>query len=87
MTVENNDGISEIDLPIIDHQEVIDNKIIIEAAAKKLNETERLILKYRYFDLLTQGKTAKKLNMTQVQVSRAEKKILQKMRQAIGKID
>jgi RNA polymerase sporulation-specific sigma factor len=87
LTVENNDGISEIDLPIIDHQEVIDNKIIIEAAAKKLNETERLILKYRYFDLLTQGKTAKKLNMTQVQVSRAEKKILQKMRQAIGKID
>lgn len=87
LTVENNDGISEIDLPIIDHQEVIDNKIIIEAAAKKLNETERLILKYRYFDLLTQGKTAKKLNMTQVQVSRAEKKILQKMRQLIGKID
>lgn len=87
LTVENDDGISEIDLPTIDHQEVIDNKIIIEAAAKKLNETERLILKYRYFDLLTQGKTAKKLNMTQVQVSRAEKKILQKMRQAIGKID
>ena len=87
LTVENNDGVSEIDLPIIDHQEVIDNKIIIEAAAKKLNETERLILKYRYFDLLTQGKTAKKLNMTQVQVSRAEKKILQKMRQVIGKID
>ena len=87
LTVENNDGISEIHLPIIDHQEVIDNKIIIESAAKKLSETERLILKYRYFDLLTQGKTAKKLNMTQVQVSRAEKKILQKMRQAIGKID
>lgn len=87
LTVENDDGISEIDLPTIDHQEVIDNKIIIESAAKKLSETERLILKYRYFDLLTQGKTAKKLNMTQVQVSRAEKKILQKMRQAIGKID
>ena len=87
LTVENDDGISEIDLPTIDHQEEISNKILIEAAAKQLNNTERLIIKYRYFDLFTQSKTAKILNMSQVQVSRAEKKILQKMRQVIGKID
>lgn len=87
LTLENDDGISEMDLPIIDHQDEINNKILIETAARELNETERLIIKYRYFDLFTQSKTANILNMTQVQVSRAEKKILLKMRQKIGEID
>ncbi len=87
LTVENDDGVSEMDLPIIDHQDEINNKIIIETAAKGLNDTERLIIKYRYFDLLTQSKTAALLNMTQVQVSRAEKRILLKMRQTIGEND
>ena len=87
LTVENDDGISEMDLPIIDHQDEISNKILIETAAKNLNDTERLIIKYRYFDLFTQSKTANLLNMTQVQVSRAEKKILLKMRQVIGEND
>ncbi len=87
LTVENDDGISEMDLPIIDHQDEIGNKILIETAAKNLNDTERLLIKYRYFDLFTQSKTANLLNMTQVQVSRAEKKILSKMRQVIGEND
>lgn len=84
LTVENDDGISEMDLPTVDHQEEINNKILIEMATQKLTETERLIIKYRYFDLFTQSKTAKLLNMSQVQISRSEKKILLKMRQAIG---
>ena len=87
LTVENDDGISEMDLPTIDHQDEIGNKILIETAAKNLNDTERLLIKYRYFDLFTQSKTANLLNMTQVQVSRAEKKILSKMRQVIGEND
>lgn len=84
LTVENDGEITEIDLPTIDHQDEIYNKILIENASKSLTETERLIIKYRYFDLFTQSKTAKILNMTQVQISRAEKKILLKMRQAIS---
>lgn len=84
LTVENDGEITEIDLPTVDHQDEIYNKILIENAAKSLTETERLIIKYRYFDLFTQSKTAKILNMTQVQISRAEKKILLKMRQAIS---
>ncbi len=84
LTIETDDGISEMQLPVVDHQEEINNKILIESAARCLNENERLILKYRYFDLYTQSKTAKLLNMTQVQVSRAEKRILLKMRHIIG---
>ena len=86
LTLQNEDGIREMDLPTIDHQNQINNKVLIESAAKELNENERLILKYRYYDLLTQNKTAKILNMSQVQVSRAEKRILDKMRQIIGNI-
>ena len=54
--------------------------------SKCLNENERLVLKYRYYDSCTQSNTAKLLNMTQVQVSRTEKRILLKMRQIIGEI-
>ncbi len=87
LTVENDDGVSEIDLPVVDHQEEIYNKILIQTATKELNDTERLIIKYRYFDLLTQSKTAELLNMSQVQVSRAEKRILLKMRKIISESD
>ncbi len=86
LTVQNDDGINEIDLPTVDHQDEINNKILIEYAVQNLNENEKLIIKYRYYDLLTQSKTAKALNMTQVQISRAEKRILAKMRHIIGNI-
>ena len=84
LTVETDNGINEIQLPVVDYQDDINNKILIETAAENLSENERLILKYRYFDCYTQSKTAKLLNMTQVQVSRAEKRILLKMRHIIG---
>ncbi len=86
LTVENDNKLTEMDLPTIDHQDEINNKILIETAVKELDDNERLILKYRYYDLLTQSKTAKALNMTQVQISRAEKRILAKMRHIIGNI-
>ena len=48
-----------------------------------LSEKEREIIKCRYFRQMTQSKTAERLNMTQVQVSRAEKKILSKLREVL----
>ena len=45
-----------------------------------LKEEERRLIELRYFDDLTQVQTAGALGMTQVQVSRAEKRILRKMR-------
>lgn len=44
-----------------------------------LNEEEKKIITYRYFGDMTQSETAKALNMTQVMVSRYEKKSLEKM--------
>lgn len=58
----------------------IDLKIDIDDSFKVLNEEEQQIIKARYYEDLTQSEVAKKLHMTQVMVSRYEKRSLEKMR-------
>lgn len=58
----------------------IDTKILIKDGMAILNKEEKDIIKSRYFEDLTQCEVAKKLNMTQVMVSRYEKKSINKMR-------
>lgn len=83
LTVENDDGVKETDLPTVSAEEEIIGKVLIDSAIKFLEEDEIKIVKYRYYNGFTQSKTAKLLNMSQVQVSRAEKKILLKLRKAL----
>lgn len=83
LTVDGEDGITETDLPCESNEEEICNRVVLQNAFCYLEENERKIVKYRFYDSYTQSKTAKLLNMSQVQVSRAEKKILQKLRQHI----
>lgn len=80
LTYEGDDGIKETDLPCESHEEEISNRLILDEAFKILNENEIKIMKLRYFNSLTQSKTAEILNMSQVQVSRAEKRILLKLK-------
>lgn len=84
LTYEDDDGIRETDLPTTNSEEEISIRIDLEKAFQKLDENERAILKCRYYKYMTQSSTAKMLNMTQVQISRAEKKILQKLRSILG---
>ena len=49
----------------------------------QLEETEAKIIKLRYFENKTQTEIAKEIGISQVQVSRMEKKILLKMRQRL----
>ena len=83
LTVENDDGVKETDLPTVSTEEEIIGKVLIDGAIKYLEADEVKIVKYRYYSGFTQSKTAKLLNMSQVQVSRAEKKILLKLRKAL----
>ena len=46
----------------------------------ELGEEEKKLIELRYFREMTQMQVAKILNISQVQVSRMEKKILMKMR-------
>ena len=84
LKVENDDGVSEIDVPEAGPEDLLSDKLLLDSAFKVLNGQERKLISYRYYQNLTQSKTAELLNMTQVQVSRSERKILAKLRNVIG---
>ncbi len=63
-----------------DNEDDLIEKIEISRAISKLSERERKIVVLRYFRDRTQSEIAKDLGVSQVQVSRLENKILEKMR-------
>lgn len=75
---------AQTDIPQQSNTEELLDKITIQGALSRLEEQEAEIIKLRYFSFLTQSEAAKRLNMTQVQISRKERKILLKMRAIIG---
>ncbi|QOY35953.1 RNA polymerase sporulation sigma factor SigF [Anaerobacillus isosaccharinicus] len=56
------------------------DKIALKEAIRHLNERERLIVYLRYYKDQTQSEVANRLGISQVQVSRLEKKILQQIK-------
>ena len=64
----------------IDEATTITNKITIQNLIKKLNDREKEIILLRFYKDKTQSEVAKIVGISQVQVSRIEKKILQKLR-------
>lgn len=64
-----------------DKSEKIVNNILLDETLKKLDKREKEIVIMRYIEELTQSEVAKKIGVSQVQVSRLEKKILLKMRE------
>lgn len=60
------------------------NKLTLQEAIRTLDERERLILYLRYYKDQTQAEVAARLGISQVQVSRLEKKILSEMKYRIN---
>ena len=60
------------------------NKLCIQELINELNDREKRIIILRYYKGKTQSEVAEKLGITQVQVSRIEKKILLEMRRKIS---
>lgn len=58
-------------------------KISLRQAIERLPEREALVIRLRYFHGLTQERVAKVLAVSQVQVSRIEKKALSKLRELL----
>lgn len=56
------------------------NRLVLQSLMEGLEEKERDLIKLRYFQDKTQIETAQRLGISQVQVSRLEKRILQRMR-------
>lgn len=63
-----------------DEQEEVINRMVIKELLSGLKEEESKIIKLRYFENKTQTEIANEIGISQVQVSRMEKKILLKMR-------
>ena len=59
----------------------LEEKLTLEEGIESLKEEEQKIIKYRYFNDLTQSETAKNMCMSQVMISRYEQKSLKKLRQ------
>ena len=68
----------------IDEAEEVVNKLSIRELIYDLNDREKEIIMLRYFKNKTQIEVAKVLNISQVQVSRIEKKILTMMREKLA---
>ena len=61
-------------------EEIIVEKISLRQAIEKLSARESMVIKLRYYHGLTQERVSKVLSVSQVQVSRIEKKALEHLR-------
>ena len=71
----------EIPVPAPDTE--LENLFALRQVLQILPQADQKLLQYRYFQNLTQTETAKRLGISQVQVSRKEKKILSRLRQEL----
>lgn len=81
LTRETEDGTETLDIPVEAPDVRITDSIALTQALEQLDDRDRTLIYLRFFANLTQQQTASKLGMTQVQVSRREKKVLLFLRQ------
>lgn len=72
---------SDIDIAVASKEESITERMTLYQVIDELSLEDRELIKLRYFKGKTQTQTAETLGMSQVQVSRKEKKILLSMRE------
>lgn len=76
------DDLSLYDVIGSDHN--YDNLIFLKQQFESLEEPEKTIMYYRYFEDMTQSEVADSLGLSQVNVSRKEKKVLTKLRKTFN---
>ncbi len=69
-----------------DSLEDFENRDVVRSVLAGLSGAERKLLKYRYGEELSQTETAKRLGVSQMYVSRLERKVLEKLRKTLGKV-
>ena len=80
LTCEDENGERQLDIPVLPPEERLTEIMALRQIIGELNETDKQLITLRFFKNKTQTEAGKILNMSQVQVSRREKKILEKMR-------
>ncbi len=84
LTVSEDESDKQFDIPVEGEEERIDEKMCLDECLKELSENDRKIIDLRYYKSKTQTVVAKELGMSQVQVSRREKKILKEIREKMS---
>ncbi len=74
------EGGGQFDIPVASPEEAVSDRLGLQQVLGQLDANDRALIVLRYFRGLTQSQTAAQLGMTQVQVSRREKKILGELR-------
>ncbi len=82
-TDDENGDCGQIDLPTQSPEELLSDILSVRQVVGELGANDRKLIIMRYFCEKTQTQTAEALGMTQVQVSRREKKILELLRQQL----
>ena len=86
--IQNEDGttfkIHEKELGTDEHEEKIVDKIMLIDSMNLLDRRDKSIIDLRYFKEKTQTQVAKMLGISQVQVSRIERKILSKLKESMA---
>lgn len=78
--VSDEEGGKEFDIPQESCEEHLTDLLSLKSVMSSLEKEERMLLYWRFFQNKTQSETAIKLGTTQVQVSRKERKLIEKMR-------
>ena len=66
-----------------DKYEDFETKETLRAAMQDFSDTEKALIKYRYMDELSQSETAQRLGVSQMFVSRMERKLLLKLKEKL----
>ncbi len=77
------DSERQADLSVDPPEEKLTERLSLQSQLQQLPDRDRKLIELRYFQNKTQTETAKLLDMTQVQVSRREKKVLLSLRTAL----
>ena len=79
LTPSSDENGSETDIPIDESEDLFD-RLTVKEIGDSLEENDRVLIGLRYFRGMTQSETARALGMSQVQVSRRERTILEAIR-------
>ncbi|MBR2500310.1 MAG: sigma-70 family RNA polymerase sigma factor [Clostridia bacterium] len=60
---------------------LLEDKMFLDNCFKNLTEDEKTFLKYRYYDEMSQAEIAKRMNVSQMKISRMEKKVLTSLKE------
>ena len=77
------DGECQADIPVESPENEINDFLALRQVLQTLDENDRKMIELRYYSGMTQSKTAMQLGMTQVQVSRREKAVLEIIRKKL----